>query len=96
MMVILENILYIYQQVMMAGIILYYSVCMVGEELTNDFINTNDMRPIADTAGFIAIYPQAAIDPDDSSFSNGFIRLQLLIMIYSSLKQLLIRLVLNI
>ena len=27
------------------------------------------MRPIADTAGFTAIYPQAAIDPDDGSFS---------------------------
>tara|TARA_B100000900_G_scaffold35069_1_gene26420 strand:- start:1321 stop:2301 length:981 start_codon:yes stop_codon:yes gene_type:complete len=36
---------------------------------SSDFINTNNMRPIADTAGFIAIYPQAAIDPDDGSFS---------------------------
>ena len=29
--------------------------------------NENDMRPIADTAGFIAVYPQAAIDPMDGS-----------------------------
>jgi polyhydroxybutyrate depolymerase len=36
-----------------------------GGGTSSDFINTNDMRPIADTAGFIAIYPQAAIDPDD-------------------------------
>ena len=40
-----------------------------GGGTSSDFINTNDMRPIADTAGFIAIYPQAAIDPDDGSFS---------------------------
>ena len=29
--------------------------------------NENDMRPISDTAGFIAVYPQAAIDPIDGS-----------------------------
>tara|TARA_B100000963_G_scaffold60430_2_gene48315 strand:+ start:4650 stop:5705 length:1056 start_codon:yes stop_codon:yes gene_type:complete len=40
-----------------------------GGGTSSDFINTNDLRPIADTAGFIAIYPQAAIDPDDGSFS---------------------------
>ena len=40
-----------------------------GGGTSSDFINTNDMRPIADTAGFIAIYPQAAIDPEDGSFS---------------------------
>ena len=40
-----------------------------GGGTASDFIYTNDMRPIADTAGFIAIYPQAAIDPDDGSFS---------------------------
>ena len=40
-----------------------------GGGTSSDFINTNDMRPIADTAGFIAIYPQAAIDPGDGSFS---------------------------
>ena len=40
-----------------------------GGGTSSGFINTNDMRPIADTAGFIAIYPQAAIDPDDGSFS---------------------------
>ena len=40
-----------------------------GGGTSGDFINTNDMRPIADTAGFIAVYPQAAIDPDDGSFS---------------------------
>ena len=35
-----------------------------GSGHANDFINTNDMRPIADTAGFIAVYPQGAIDYD--------------------------------
>ena len=35
-----------------------------GASTSNDFINVNDMRPIADTAGFIAIYPQGAIDYD--------------------------------
>ena len=33
------------------------------------FIFTNDMRPLADTAGFIAVYPQAAVDPTDGSNS---------------------------
>ena len=33
-----------------------------GGSTSNNFINVNDMRPIADTAGFIAIYPQGAID----------------------------------
>ncbi|MBU79311.1 MAG: hypothetical protein CMD29_04200, partial [Flavobacteriales bacterium] len=28
-----------------------------GSGYANDFIYTNDMRPIADTAGFIAVYP---------------------------------------
>ena len=33
-----------------------------------DFMNnTNDMRSVADTAGFIAVYPQAAVDPNDGS-----------------------------
>ena len=35
-----------------------------GSGYANDFINTNDMRPVADTAGFIAVYPQGAIDYD--------------------------------
>ena len=35
-----------------------------GAGFANDFINVNDMRPIADTAAFIAIYPQGAIDYD--------------------------------
>ena len=35
-----------------------------------DFLNyVNDMRPVADTANFIAVYPQAAVDPSDGSFS---------------------------
>ena len=39
-----------------------------GGGTSMDFMNyTNDMRPIADTAGFIAIYPQAAVDPSDGS-----------------------------
>ena len=33
------------------------------------FILTNDMRPLADTAEFIAVYPQAAVDPIDGSNS---------------------------
>ena len=40
-----------------------------GGGTSSDFINVNDMRPIADTAGFIAIYPQAATDPEDGSYS---------------------------
>ena len=38
-----------------------------GGGTSNDFININDMRSVADTAGFIAVYPQAAIDPNDGS-----------------------------
>ena len=34
-----------------------------------DFMYTNDMRPIADTAGFIAVYPQGAIDPEGGTTS---------------------------
>jgi polyhydroxybutyrate depolymerase len=33
------------------------------------FIYENDMRPIADTANFIAVYPQGAIDPDGGTTS---------------------------
>ena len=41
-----------------------------GGGLSNDFMNySNDMRPLCDTAGFIAVYPQAAVDPNDGSFS---------------------------
>ncbi len=40
-----------------------------GSGYANDFIYTNDMRPIADTANFIAVYPQAAIDPDGGTTS---------------------------
>lgn len=41
-----------------------------GGGLSSDFMNFyNDMRPLADTAGFIAIYPQAAIDPVDGSYA---------------------------
>ena len=40
-----------------------------GGGISSDGNITNDMRPIADTAGFIAVYPQAAIDPDDGSIS---------------------------
>lgn len=35
-----------------------------GSGSSSGFINTNDMRPVADTAAFIAIYPQGAIDYD--------------------------------
>ena len=40
-----------------------------GAGYAEDFIYTNDMRPIADTANFIAIYPQGAIDPDGGTTS---------------------------
>jgi polyhydroxybutyrate depolymerase len=40
-----------------------------GSGYANDFMNVNDMRPIADTAGFIAVYPQGAIDPDGGTTS---------------------------
>ena len=40
-----------------------------GSGYANDFIFTNDMRPIADTAGFIAVYPQGAIDPEGGTTS---------------------------
>ena len=35
-----------------------------GSGYAEDFIYTNDMRPIADTANFIAVYPQGALDYD--------------------------------
>ena len=38
-----------------------------GGGTSNDFININDMRSVADTAGFIAVYPQASVDPNDGS-----------------------------
>ena len=38
-----------------------------GGGTSSSFIFTNDMRPIADTANFIAVYPQSAIDPTDGS-----------------------------
>ena len=41
-----------------------------GGGLSSDFMNFyNDMRPLADTAGFIAVYPQAAIDPSDGTYA---------------------------
>ncbi len=35
-----------------------------GGGYASEFIQTNDMRPIADTANFIAVYPQGALDFD--------------------------------
>ena len=41
-----------------------------GGGTSNGFMNfENDMRPLCDTAGFIAVYPQAAVDPNDGSNS---------------------------
>ena len=40
-----------------------------GSGYADEFIYTNDMRPIADTANFIAVYPQGAIDPDGGTTS---------------------------
>ena len=48
--------------------ILYYLVFMVVVE-QRKFYFTNDMRSLADTAAFIAVYPQAAVDPTDGSNS---------------------------
>ena len=35
-----------------------------GSGYADGFMNTNDMRPIADSANFIAVYPQGAVDYD--------------------------------
>ncbi len=40
-----------------------------GSGYASDFIQTNDMRPLADTANFIAVYPQGAIDPEGGTTS---------------------------
>ena len=40
-----------------------------GSGYASDFIQTNDMRPVADTANFIAVYPQGAIDPEGGTTS---------------------------
>tara|TARA_Y100000385_G_scaffold168422_1_gene174412 strand:+ start:2830 stop:4002 length:1173 start_codon:yes stop_codon:yes gene_type:complete len=41
-----------------------------GGGIANQFMaQTSDMRPMADTAGFILVYPQAAVDPTDGSNS---------------------------
>ena len=45
-----------------------------GGGLANQFMAlTTDMRPMADTAGFILVYPQAAVDPTDEVIL-GFIK----------------------
>lgn len=40
-----------------------------GGGYASDFILLNDMRPIADTANFIAVYPQGAVDPEGGTTS---------------------------
>jgi polyhydroxybutyrate depolymerase len=40
-----------------------------GSGYADGFMSTNDMRPIADTANFIAVYPQGAIDPEGGTTS---------------------------
>ena len=40
-----------------------------GGGYASDFIQANDMRPLADTANFIAVYPQGAIDPEGGTTS---------------------------
>ena len=40
-----------------------------GSGYADGFIQTNDMRPIADTANFIAVYPQGSIDPEGGTTS---------------------------
>lgn len=41
-----------------------------GSGYANDFIQTNDMRSIADTANFIAVYPQGALDIEGADDPN--------------------------
>ncbi len=42
-----------------------------GSGTSTGFLNyENDMRPIADTANFIAVYPQALEDPNDGNSTN--------------------------
>ena len=57
-----ENILFIFPKVMMRQKthLLMFNF-HGGDGYANDFMYTNDMRPIADTADFIAVYPQGAI-----------------------------------
>jgi len=41
-----------------------------GNGISSDFMNyTNDMRPLANSHDFIAVYPQAAVDPVDGSYA---------------------------
>ena len=61
-----------------------------GDGYANDFMYTNDMRPIADTAGFIAVYPQGAIDPEGGPL-HGFTKHQQITMTSFLLKQLLMQ-----
>jgi len=42
-----------------------------GAGFASDFILANDMRPIADTAGFIAVYPQGAFDYEGAEDGNA-------------------------
>ena len=49
-----------------------------------------DFRSIADTAGFILVYPQALEDPNDGNSTNCHTKNQQIIRIYFLLKHLLI------
>ena len=63
-----------------------------GDGYASDFIYTNDMRSIADTADFIAVYPQGAINTIEDGVQeqlHGFIKHQQITMISILLKQLL-------
>ena len=50
---------------------------------------TSDMRPIADTANFIAVYPQALGDPNDGYSANWMQKIQQIMMMCFLLKLLL-------
>ena len=60
-----ENILFTFLKVMMIKKFPLMFNFHGGAGYANDFMYTNDMRPIADTADFIAVYPQGAIILED-------------------------------
>ena len=41
-----------------------------GNDVVSSYVGMSDMRPIADTANFIVVYPQALEDPSDGDSKN--------------------------
>ncbi len=52
-----------------------------------DYMANVDMRPIADTANFLLVYPQAVPDPETEDLQAGCIRLRQLLMMSLLLRQ---------